>query len=36
MNMVEKTLNERYKPVLLAFMGHMNGQEYDTEYFFSH
>ena len=33
--MVEQTLNERYKPVLLVFVGHMNGHQYDAEYKFS-
>ena len=32
--MVEQTLNERFKPVLLAFMVHMNVQECDAEYNF--
>ena len=33
--MVEQTLNEQYKLVLLNFMVHMNGQDYDAEYNFS-
>ena len=33
--MVEQTLNKRYKPFLLALLGHINGQEYDSEYNFS-
>ena len=33
--MVEHTNNERYKPLLLAFMGHMNCQQCDTKQIFS-